>query len=94
MVTTGDLQINGLDVMLAGIAGEGSPYAEQLQKQIPGGSVHCIRQAVGYQCRMSSGLDVGATALFNGWAHPTQDAPETYQGQAKAAQIAHRGVWR
>jgi len=94
VVTTGDLQINGQDVVLAGIAGEGSPYAEQLQKQIPGGPVHCIRQAVGYQCRMSSGLDVGATALFNGWAHPTQDAPETYQSQAKAAQIAHRGVWR
>jgi hypothetical protein len=94
VVTTGDLKINGQDVILAGIAGEGSPYAEQLQKQIPGGPVHCIRQASGYQCRMSSGLDVGATALFNGWAHPTQDAPETYQSQAKAAQIAHRGVWR
>lgn len=95
VVTTGDLQINGQDVMLAGVSGEGSPYAEQLQKLISsaGGAVHCVRQATGYQCKMSNGLDVALSALFNGGARPTADAPETYQSQAKAAQLAHRGVW-
>jgi len=96
VVTTGDLQINGQDVMLAGVSGEGSPYSDQLQKLISGqgGAVHCVRQSSGYQCKMTNGLDVALSALFNGGARPTPDAPETYQSQAKAAQIAHRGVWR
>ncbi len=95
VANTADLQINGQDVILAGVTGEGSPYAEQLQKMIAGagGSVHCVRQSSGYQCKMSNGLDVALSALFNGWTKPTDDAPETYQGQAKAAQNAHRGVW-
>jgi hypothetical protein len=95
VVTTGDLQVNGQDVVLAGVQGEGSPYVEQLQKLISGqgGSVHCVRLAAGYQCKMSNGLDVALSALFNGGARPTPDAPDTYQNQAKAAQNAHRGVW-
>jgi hypothetical protein len=95
VVTTSDLQINGQDVVLAGITGESGSYAEQLQNLIAaqGGTVHCIRQDTGYQCKLANGLDLALSALYNGGARPTPDAPDTYQNQAKAAQAARRGVW-
>jgi hypothetical protein len=96
VITTASLDVGGQTVTLAGITGESGPYAAQLQNVIAGqgGTVHCTRQDAGYQCKLASGLDIALSALYNGGARPTQDAPPVYQSQASAAQTARRGVWQ
>jgi hypothetical protein len=96
VITTASLDVGGQAVTLAGITGESGPYAAQLQNVITGqgGTVHCTRQDAFYQCKLASGLDIALSALYNGGARPTPDAPPVYQNQASAAQTARRGVWQ
>jgi hypothetical protein len=98
VITTSSLDIGGQKVALAGIIGdEGSAYVEQLQTIIDsqGSVLHCVRQDRAYICKLpSTGIDVALSALFNGGARPTDDAPAAYQSQARSAQGAHRGLWR
>jgi|GEM_PF-2896117 hypothetical protein len=96
VVTTSSLQVAGQPVTLANITGESGPFAQQLQSIIDGqgGEVHCARQDQAYLCTLPSGIDIALSALYNGGARPTADAPQPYQNQAKAAQAAGRGVWQ
>jgi hypothetical protein len=96
VITTSTLDVGGQPVTLAGISGESGAYAEQLQNVIAGqgGTLHCVRQDTGYLCKLANGLDVALSALFNGGARPTPDAPPAYQNQASAAQSAKRGIWQ
>jgi hypothetical protein len=96
VTTTSNLVVGGQKVTLAGIIGEdGSAYVQQLQTIIDsqGGVLHCVRQDQAYLCKLSTGIDVALSALFNGGARPMDNAPPAYQSQAKSAQLGHRGLW-
>jgi endonuclease YncB( thermonuclease family) len=95
VISTSTLTVNDQQVTLFGIEGESGPYAEQLQSIVDsqGGALHCVRQDQQYVCKLTSGIDIALSALFNGGARPTADAPAMYQSQAKAAQTAGRGIW-
>jgi hypothetical protein len=96
VITTSNLDVGGQKLTLAGISGDsGATYVQQLQTIIDsqGGSLHCVRQAQGYLCKLPTGIDIALSALFNGGARTTDDAPPAYQNQAKSAQAAGRGLW-
>ena len=95
VVTTSLIEVGGQKVALFGVAGEGGGYAEQLQTIInfQGGTLHCLRKDQTYVCKLPTGIDIALSALFNGGARPTDDAPDAYQNQARAAKAAGRGVW-
>ena len=96
VITTADLDIGGQKVTLSSIVGDsGSGYVQQLQTIIDsqGGNLHCVRQTSGYQCKLPTGIDIALSALFNGGARATDDAPAAYKNQAKSAQTAGRGLW-
>jgi hypothetical protein len=97
VIDTGTLTVNGQQVALAGIKGEGGEYSADLQKLISsqGGQVSCeLVTDTGYLCRLRDGVDIARAGLYNGGAQLADDAPDDYRAQSAAAQQAHRGIWR
>ena len=95
VVDTATLVINGQQIRLAGIEGEGGDYARQLRLLIEakGRTLDCELTGSAYVCRLPNGMDIARTALFNGGARIAADASDDYRQQAEAARKAHRGIW-
>src|SRR5208337_1473559 len=89
------LVIDGQQIRLAGIEGEGGDYARQLRLLIEakGRTLDCELTGSAYVCRLPNGMDIARTALFNGGARIAADASDDYRQQAEAARKAHRGIW-
>jgi len=96
VIDTATLMIDGQKIPLAGVQGESGDYAKQLQDLIDsqGRYVECALAGTGYVCKLSNGMDIARSALYNGAARVSADASEDYRAQADAARNAHRGIWR
>ena len=96
VVDTGTLKISGQIVPLDGVKGEAGMYGRQLQDMIrsQGMQVRCELKDQGYRCLLPNGMDIARVAIFNGAAEPADDANADYQSQARAAEDAHRGMWK
>ena len=83
--------------ILDGLAGQGQPYARQLQGYIAanGDRATCQAQATPghYICVLDNGTDVAKIALVNGAARVGPDAPDSYRAEQLDALNNRRGVW-
>ncbi len=95
VLTTASLIVDGHRIGLYGIKGLGGAYASQMRALIEsrGGVVTCIRYDTLYVCSLPGNLDIARAALYNGAAHPADDASPDYRDQADSARLARKGVW-
>jgi hypothetical protein len=95
VLTTASLVVDGQRIGLYGVKGMGGSYARQLRALIDsrGGILTCTRRDALYVCSLPGNLDIARAALYNGAAHPADDASPDYREQADAARLARRGVW-
>ncbi len=95
VLTTASLVVDGQRIGLYGVKGMGGSYARQLRALIDsrGGVLTCTRRDALYVCSLPGNLDIARAALYNGAAHPADDASPDYREQADSARLARRGVW-
>lgn len=95
VLTTASLIVDGHRIGLYGVKGMGGTYASQMRALIDarGGVLTCARRDALYVCSLPGNIDIARAALYNGGAHPADDASPDYREQADAARAARRGVW-
>jgi len=98
VITSSQITVGNKTVNLAFIQGVSGPQARGMAAFIAGngGILSCTPLAPGaatMQCMTEAGVDVAETALFNGGARASTDAPENYRNAEAAARLAKRGLW-
>jgi endonuclease YncB( thermonuclease family) len=95
VIDTGTLKIEGETVVLAGIAGLGSPYRDQLAKfiQEQGSQIRCSPSGERHICFVKN-VDLALAALTNGAARLAAGATAQYQKAEADARRNRRGVFQ
>ncbi len=97
MISTAVFMLGGERITLAYVEGLDGIPARGIAAFIAsrGGTITCepAPPSVGMRCRTEDSVDLAETALFNGGARATADAPPAYRAAELAARQARRGVW-
>lgn len=95
IVDTGDLTVDGFPVHLFGVVGLPQPFVGYMSSHIAraGGTVSCTPTQGAFICKTASGEDIGETAIANGVAKASEDAPQMYLHLEQNAQAARKGIW-
>jgi endonuclease YncB( thermonuclease family) len=96
VVTTDTFVVNGQQIMLFGVVGEPTPYAEALAQWLVsnGNQMNCEPEGGRYRCTTPGGVDVAGVVIFNGAGKASADAPQEYQDAEAQARNGRKGVWQ